>query len=434
MWQNIWVGSCTSHDRPMPPPNSVRPPRMVTSSNFLLPREGCKTSRAVPKPRITFITTVQHNVGDDFVREGIIYLLERILGRCEINLIHKHVPVTARPEWDRYYTSGASRYFDALPKRFGLSGSRLLDMAPLNPASDKILTADLLVQSGAPMYWLTRLSNTATNEWMAPLIDRRWRRVANRVPLLNIAAGTCQPYGSDGSEFARSPRTLRAIRRFFDDCRLTTVRDTLSQRVLALVERDAPVLPCTSIFARRNLGLEPQPPQYVALNYMPAGGHYRFGQDIDAARWETTFVDVARNLMRNRRCILACHSGTELSAARRILPKAEIFHSREYRDYLEFYSKAAFGLVNRVHAGFAIASFGRPAVIVGTDTRAQMAGVIGLQDYFVGDVTAAQLRDDMLRFEREAGEHARSFESLREMAEQRYLSLLREALPGLAGG
>ena len=50
-------------------------------------------------PRVTVITTMQHNVGDDFVRDGITYLLSRVLPKMELELVHKHLPITARPQF-----------------------------------------------------------------------------------------------------------------------------------------------------------------------------------------------------------------------------------------------------------------------------------------------------------------------------------------------
>jgi hypothetical protein len=273
--------------------------------------------------RVAIITTLNHNVGDDFVREGIIYLLEKVLGPVEIECIHKHIPVTVRPEWEWYYSKGYSKRLDRLPKPMGLRGSRLIDSLPLKRSTDKILNCDLLIQSGAPVYWHNEGSSSQDAEWFAPLIERRWKQVQDRVPLLNLAAGTCQAYGSDGQEFKQAPTTLEHIKKFFDYCRLTTLRDNLSADVLRLADRTASILPCTSIFARRHLGFEPASPEFIALNYMPAGGHYDFRGLIDPKKWEDTFVQFAHALAKKERCVLVCHNRKEYDEARRLLPTLE---------------------------------------------------------------------------------------------------------------
>ena len=85
--------------------------------------------------RVTIITTLKHNAGDDFVREGILYLLEQVLGDLQAQLIHKHIPVTARPGLEWYYAKGWSRLLDRVPKPLGLRGSKILDLLPLSDSS-----------------------------------------------------------------------------------------------------------------------------------------------------------------------------------------------------------------------------------------------------------------------------------------------------------
>ena len=46
------------------------------------------------KTKTSIITTVDHNVGDDFVREGLLYLLSSAGLVEDVELIHKHSPVT----------------------------------------------------------------------------------------------------------------------------------------------------------------------------------------------------------------------------------------------------------------------------------------------------------------------------------------------------
>ena len=56
--------------------------------------------------QVCLISTLHHNVGDDFVREGILCLLREVIGEFKAKVIHKHFPVTVRGDpWsqvDRY--------------------------------------------------------------------------------------------------------------------------------------------------------------------------------------------------------------------------------------------------------------------------------------------------------------------------------------------
>ncbi|MBK5276441.1 MAG: polysaccharide pyruvyl transferase family protein [Desulfuromonadales bacterium] len=370
--------------------------------------------------KTSIITTINHNVGDDFVREGIQFLLRQAFGCSNFSLIHKHIPLTVRPEWEWYYLSGLSRLLDRLPRAKGLFWSRLIDRLPCNAATDKILTADLLVQSGAPVYW----KGAHTNEWFEPLIRNRYCAITRNVPFLNIGAGTCLPYHSEGSEILSDPECTAYIRELHALSTVTTLRDSLSHSILNRLGLDAPVLPCPSIFARDNLKVDPKIPEYIVLNFMPLGGHYDFGQAISSAMWEKTFADFYRSVSCRERVLFVCHDTREYAHVHRIAPGAPRFIGQSARDYLEVYSRARYFIGCRVHGAFATASFGRPAFIVGSDTRARMTEQIGLQNVFVSDTSPDVLLDAADRLNRTWKEYDDCFRNIRNMAYNSYQDLL----------
>jgi hypothetical protein len=380
--------------------------------------------------RITTITTLNHNVGDDFVREGILYLLRKVIPNAEISNVHKHIPLTTRPEWEWLYTHGVCRWIDRIPRISALGVTRRLDsLLPLNCKTDKILNCELLVQSGAPVYWLHGGASCAGNEWFDPLIRRRWCSVREHVPFISLAGGACQAYNSDGSEFEASIPTLAYIREFFDACRITTLRDPLAAKILSSADRKASVLPCTSIFARIGLGIEPEPPKYIALNYMPMGGHYVYKRGQSGDVWENTFREFVKQLPSDEEYHLVCHNRAELAEARRLFPRLQTFWSPNYRDYLRFFARAKFGIFNRVHAAFALASFGRPSLVAGNDSRARMAHMIGLKDAFVGDLNTVQLIAEFERLRSSWHTYSNTMSQLQFESENAYVLALRNALP-----
>lgn len=363
--------------------------------------------------RTTFITTLRHNVGDDFVREGLIHILRDAWPGAtqQISTIHKHAPVSVR------------RGFEWVRRR---EVSAALDWIPLGVSHDRILDCDLLVQSGAPVYWCHAEHRCSDNEWYRPLIQKRHQRIRHRVPLLNLAAGSCQPYASDGCELVEDPRVADYVRDLHGRSAVTTVRDQLSKRILASLGLDAPVIPCASIFARDGLRVMPGDPDRVALNFMPLGGHYDLAQNVGRSRWQETFAEFYRVARDRARCTFVCHDRRELRAARALDPHAEVFFSRDYRDYVRFYARARTGIVNRVHAAFMIASFGRPAFVIGNDSRSKMTAEIGLRHAYVDDVDADQL---IAELERNLADHeyAECFSGIKTKARDAY----REVLAGI---
>jgi hypothetical protein len=378
---------------------------------------------------ITIITTFDHNIGDDFVRDGILHLIGQVLEEMRVEMVHKHLPITARSGFAWLHAKRLDRLIDRITPDLTLRVTRRLDSAlPLGRSTDRIASADILVQSGGPIYWTNSDGDCAHTEWWDPLVERRWIPYANGRPFLNLAGGTCQPYASDGAEFGERPGVLDHIRRFFDLTSLTTVRDELSVDVLKRAGRAGILLPCSSLFAVDRLQIRPATGDYVALNYMPAGGHFILGQPINAETWERTFSSFAADLARRERVVLVCHNQKEHDAARRLLPGLEVFRSGDYRDYLRFYSRARWGIMNRVHGCFAMASLGKPSAVVGSDSRAKMVGRLGLPETFVNEATrdwmaraAAELEDSCATFPERMAE-------LKSEAAERYRILIRQAI------
>src|SRR5690349_12387299 len=94
-------------------------------------------SAAGRTPRVAFITTVGKNVGDEFIREGIVSLLEEAIGPFDSFYVNKHdLTSLSRP---------------------------LLDEMELVP--DKLQAADLIVQAGAPVFWRLGESRCYREDW-----------------------------------------------------------------------------------------------------------------------------------------------------------------------------------------------------------------------------------------------------------------------------
>ena len=379
--------------------------------------------------RVCFITTLRHNIGDDFVREGILHLLGRVVGEMQVSCVHKHLPLTARPLGRVLRSTGLDRGLAAvereLPRRlFG----RIDEILPLSARTDSVLGCDVLVQSGAPVYWSHAGNECQENEWWGPLLERRWIPSSAGKVLLNLAAGTCQTWGSDGSEFVGRRDMLDYVRRFHDLAALTTVRDRLGMHVLSLAGRSAELVPCTSLFAVDRLAIASERGDHVVLNYRRPTVRDTFGVRVDADAWERRFVTFATRLASTTPCVMVCHDRGELAAARRLLPGVRRFHSPHHADYLRVYARARWGIVNRVHAGFALASLGKPAAIVGVDSRAQMGPLVGLESVYVDAADERWLADTARRLAADDGQFAATIAALKRDAAARYEILLRGAI------
>lgn len=373
--------------------------------------------------KVAFITTITHNPGDDFVREGIKYLINSVYAdkKVEYNNIHKHTPITVR--------NGFEWFKDIKYSKFTFSFKWLDNLLPLSLSGDKILDADLVIQSGAPVYWCIPEVNghCADNEWYTPLIRRRLPK-SKAAQLLNIGAGTCQPYHSDGSEFLKSQKDIDYIKEFYEASSVTTLRDTLAGKVLASIGLDAPVIPCPSIFGVDEHNLKPQKREYVVMNYMSKGGHYAFGAEMKTDQWFHEITDFYNRIKKEERVLFVCHNKKEVADTKKIDPNAETFYSDNFLDYMKVYGGAKLGILNRVHGAFMTASYGVPSLVIGNDSRAKMAHEIGLQSIFINDATSDILYEHYQRLQKETDTFKAKFDAIKSKAFDDYMKVLKPAL------
>lgn len=369
--------------------------------------------------KLSIITTVKHNIGDDFVREGIIHLIKEITSVSKVELIHKHSPVTSFYGFENLRYLRASRVVEPVLRLFNVG--------------NRIINADVLVQSGAPVYWCHPGGpHCADNEWFNPLIRKRFLKDQRDRKFLNIAGGSCQRYHSVGEEINGCPKCKSYIAEFFDACDLTLLRDELAKKMLNLSGRDAEVLPCTSIFARDHFRITPKSEGYIAVNFMENGGHYTFCQSIDADKWRKNFAMIVEKLKPHAtRVIAACHTAAEEKLIQQVVPGTETYIvPDDHVAFMNFYAGARFGIVNRVHAGFMMASFGKPAAVIGNDSRALMIRNLNLTPHYVGDVDAHlidKMIDELLLREKT---YIDEIEEIRKAARSNYVEKISKVLLG----
>lgn len=370
--------------------------------------------------RASIITTIRHNIGDDFVREGIVSILRDVVKVDNIEFIHKHSPVTAVYGFEKLRNHRVSCVIDPMLRMIG--------------ASNRISDADVLIQSGAPVYWChSNGPHCADNEWFDPLVRKRFLQERRDRKFLNLAGGSCQRYHSEGSEIATCSKCKSYIAEFFDACDLTILRDRLAKTMLNIAGRDAEILPCTSIFARDYLGIAPMKGEYIVVNFMENGGHYTFGQSINAVKWRQNFALLVKKLQRHGRVVAACHTLSEEIQVKNIVPNIETYVvPEEHVKYMEFYAGSRFAVVNRVHAGFMIASFGKPVTVIGNDSRALMINNLKLQSHFVEEINETlidKIIDGLLSREKSYPEE---IEELRFNSRKLYIEKISGALYGEA--
>lgn len=372
--------------------------------------------------RTLIVSTIRHNPGDGFIRLGLQWLLSRTWPDFAPEVVHKHDPRTLFGDRDRGPRT-PHRLVAPLLYRWH---------ARTSPGEDLLATCDLVAFAGTPFIWRqqTRLlpSTSANAEW----VDATWGRLFSElpdVPVLHLAAGTSLNLGQGPEDVLEDPEVATFLRRAVERAALTTARDPLTAQILAAVGHEVPVLPCTSLWAARGAGVDAAEPRHVAVNVMPHMVHTARGKETGSAGWRSVITEVVSELARRHSVHLVCHSSDELDVARSWFPEHPATFSLDEAELLEVYAGARYTVSNRVHGAAAGASFMRPALCIGGDSRRALIGEFGLPTLGPSEASASAILEACDAMEADADGYTRRLLAVADEAEASYMQLIADAIP-----
>lgn len=200
--------------------------------------------------RIGLITTLDHNIGDDFIRHGALMVLREVFKSRKIEFIsvNKHKPYTIYNKWHPIQIAKAAKY---LPR--GRHRVREWIDARLAPMGrNEFDTCQVIVQCGAPVIF----PECHRAEWVELLWHQIIRRLHDRVTVMNLAVGSCFPWKKQPAEIVdKGEATFLAS--IADYCRLTTARDKLSQALFKGLGHAIPQICCSALLAAGGPGNPP---------------------------------------------------------------------------------------------------------------------------------------------------------------------------------
>jgi SAM-dependent methyltransferase len=352
-------------------------------------------------PKIAFMTSLGANVGDEFIREGICSFLDEVI-----------------ESWEPFYVN-----------KVDLSSLHEPREDETSLLKDKFRDADVIIQAGAPVYWRLGNSTCYNVEWAEELWQNHIFQLGSEKPILNIAAGSCQPYPDFAKTLLSDPMCAQFVKDVSSACVWTSVRDPLASQILHSLGLEHDVLPCTAFHAARRTNLKADYGEVIGINLMPLGGHYRLSDDIHEDIWRTKIEAFLPQIRKHHRVLFIAHDVSEKEFMRPFLgPGETLFFSPCWRDYLPVYAKCAATVANRVHGAVCAAGFGRPSVILGNDTRLLIGDYIGIPSHYIGAVSPEEIVDLL-----ESGLKTRKSEKdrllgLREESAARYRQAIVEGL------
>lgn len=371
--------------------------------------------------KIGLITTLNTNIGDDFIRGGICLIFRDLYKSHNIEYIpvNKHRPTTIYPIWHPIHLSRLARY---LP-RGRRPANRLIAHFAAHLKFGRFDHCDVIVQCGGPVLW----PGCHNNEWAGPLWHEVIARLHPSIPVLNIAAGSCYPWEKQPLSVS-NPEDAKYLQTIFNYCRLTTVRDRLAQHLYASIGAQTPLIACSAFLTGRGFANPRRGKGIVLINYMCGAGHYEWEQGISPLMWRQTVKELISRIQTRYRVAFLCHNQDEDRLAQQLDPQIPRFYPKSTLEYLTVVSNAQVGLCNRMHASVVMASLGIPSVAVCTDTRLLMVSQLGLPIEYVKNVDVDSLEDNLERLILNQPLERERLAALQEETWSKYLDLIGQAI------
>jgi hypothetical protein len=377
--------------------------------------------------RIGLITTINTNIGDDFIRDGIVQVLRHIYSGFDLQFlaINKHRPFTVYPSW---HPLRWLQVLDHLPRGESAADAvkARVSQALHRFGGSRFDGVDVIVHCGAPVMW----PGCHRSVWASALWDQVVARLSERIPVLALAAGSAYPW-QDQPQAVNDPSDAAFLRRVIGSSRLITARDELASRLADGLGAVVPTIPCTALLAGRRFPVPPAGDQDMVLfNFMPGGGHWSWGQGIDPERWMATSRTLIANLSQRHQVAFLCHSQIEYEAAQSLKADLPRFLPTSIESYFSIISRSKAAVTNRIHAAVAMAGLGIPSISVGTDTRMLMLAPIGLPYRYVMDADQDQLEDQLETVVTQRHKERERLISLRDTTWNHYVdAIVRAASP-----
>jgi polysaccharide pyruvyl transferase WcaK-like protein len=300
--------------------------------------------------KITYMTTLGVNVGDEFIRAGIRAILEAANIKHSALYVCKHDLTTL---------------------------FRSVEDETLH-VPDKFWDTDVFIQAGAPVFWRNKDgSSSLTSPWFKYLWEERI--LTGKKKFLNLGAGSCQSIGESHKTYLNDGACTNYAHQTLKVAALTTVRDPVAFSIAQTIGGNALALPCPAFYAAQGWRQVPKQEDLIGVNLMPLACHHDLNNNFDAVAWYKKAFDITKALRRQGRLVFIAHDITEAGFMQRFAaPGERVFMARGWRDYLDVYGACSKVVANRVHGAVLAAGFGAKACIIGNDTRIQIGQFVGI--------------------------------------------------------
>lgn len=323
--------------------------------------------------KVAIITTLDHNIGDDFVRVGIQELTNNLLKGQDYRyvLINKHDPMSAfNIVSPNYYLKFLTRFLPGMLRKFTEDF-----LAFVFWWGHRFKSCDFIIQSGAPVYF----KGCNKTEWSYIIWKKAiaYSKYKNGPVLMNIAAGSCYVIGSQFNQNIQEGEK-RFIKLISDSCKINTAREKFAEEIVKISGGSSKLLPCTAFLAGRGFISSANSDSPILINFMPVGGHYDFKGNINTLKYMEEFNELIVELSKKHKLVFVAHGQEEFDFNKKHFNRYEHFYPKSVNEYIDIASSVKFAVTNRLHCSVLLAGLGIKSYAIGNDTRLLMLDELDL--------------------------------------------------------
>jgi hypothetical protein len=371
------------------------------------------------KIKVGMVTTTNTNIGDDFIRKGILVLLENLFKDkiLDIKMINKHTPFNIYKRYNpirlvELLPVGRRKFYTILNKISDTYGKTIFD------------DREIIIQCGTPVIW----PGCSNAEWVKPIWYNAIKKNKEKSLCLNLAAGSCFPFKNQNIDLLTLD-DRNYLNNIFNYCHLTIVRDKLAKNILEnLVNEKINILPCTAFLSGFNFPKAQDENETILINYMEGAGHYDWGQDIDKEKWENIIKKFISKYKNKYKIVFLAHNKKEFDLAKSLDKDLKRIWPKTSDEYFNSVNNVRVAICNRMHASVAMASLGIPSVAVCTDSRLKMVEEVGLPAFYVKDLDYNELEENVFILYKNYFLEKERLLQLQKIVFNKYLMILEKAV------
>lgn len=330
---------------------------------------------------IRFISTIKINPGDNFIKHGIVNLIDEILPDIESETLNKHKPYLNLNKFDNSSEFSTNWRISKYYFRF------------INFMTYRYKNENLLyVHCGMPFFYnfkgfIFKIS-TFNSLWYKVFYTKKFLKSNNKLFLLSI--GTTVYSENEYSEILKNQKFIKKVKEIGNKSNLIITRDIKTKEIFNTANIESVNLACSSLFAYGENDINFEEKKYVLINLMKNGSNGYKNIDKNLI-WDSKIVNIVNEIKKDHDIKFVSHSKSDYAFSKNLFPEFENFYFQDWKQYLNIYKMGYAGIFNRIHGAMINTSALNPTICINIDSRIEMLSRLNIPTFNSHDFETSEL-------------------------------------------